>query len=80
MLPAHVDLEVHIAESQLADCRRELVRRHLLQEYEPSGQHFDLAHPAFPPWRTAAQAAFAVAITTAALLIVFASILAMTRA
>lgn len=79
MLPTHVDLEVHVAEARLARCHREHAR-HRLQQYESSDQHYDLAHPAFPQWRTAVQAAFAVAITMATLLVVLASIVAITSA
>jgi hypothetical protein len=80
MFPSQAEIELHAAEAREASSRREMARRHRQWQYAPAGGQHDLTSPAFAPWRTAAQMAFAVAFTILGLGLVLASIVAITRA
>lgn len=80
MLPSHIELETRLTESSLGTLRREAVQRHQWGAWALSGPNEDLTRPAFPQWRTAVQMAFAITVTMLTLFIVFASIVALSRA
>jgi len=80
MLPSHIELETRLAESSVGTRRREAIQRHQWGVWALSGPNEDLTRPAFPQWRTVVQMAFAITVTMVTLFIVFASIVAITRA
>ena len=79
MIPSRSELEARAAESQASLGHREAVLRHLMWHGEMD-ERKAFARPAFSPWLTVAQMAFAVALTILGLGLVLASIVAITRA
>jgi hypothetical protein len=79
MIPSHSELEVRATESRISLGHREAALRHLMWHGELD-ERKAFARPAFSPWLTAAQMAFAVGFTILGLSLVLASIVAITRA
>ena len=79
MIPSHSELEARAAEARASLGHREAALRHLMWHGELD-ERKAFAHPAFSPWLTAAQMVFAVTVMLATLFLVFASLVAITRA
>jgi hypothetical protein len=80
MYPTLGDLQTRLAEFHHDNRRREASSQFRFGERDLPNSVFDLGKPAFPQWRTAAQVVFAVSVTTLTLLVVYASIVAISRA